>query len=57
MNKNIPKYLTWWVYGEDMKSIYTRKEFSEHTNKKAWELEIIRLKKSKFVTRLKYIEL
>ena len=55
MNK--PSYLIWWYFGREQKAIHTAQHFAEHNNKRAWKLDIIRLKKSKLVTDLKYIEL
>ena len=54
MRKN---YLIWWIEGLHQKNMYAKKEFSEHTSMKAWNLEINRLKKNKIVSNLKYIEL
>lgn len=54
---NYPKYIIWWYHGRHQISLHTAQHFVEHTNRRAWKLDIIRLKKSKIVSDLKYSEL
>jgi len=53
----LPKYLIWYVRGENQKKLLTVQKFSEHSNRRDWELEIIKLSKLKIITQLKFIKL
>lgn len=53
----LPNYLIWYILGAYSKKIITQQRFSEHQNKRSWEIEIERLKTNKLITDLKYSKL
>ena len=54
---DLPKYLIWYVLGENQKKLITTQRFYEYNNKKEWEDKIKKLSKLKIITDLKYIKL
>lgn len=50
----LPKYLIWYLQGENQEKLITKRIFEEFETKKAWLGRIEKLKVSSTVTRLKY---
>jgi len=56
MTKKQPKYLIWYLFGEDFRRSVGKQKFVEHTNKRAWMWDVERLKKNPANTQIKYTE-
>lgn len=56
MNKKQPKYLIWYLFGEDFRGSVGKQKFVEHTNKRAMLWDVDRLKRNPNNTQIKYTE-